>query len=278
MKKTMRAVVVMGVMLVALPAAAAIEYEFFQKSTSDADNIPPSDLTARVTIDGSRTRVDVVGGNVYPPGTYIVSVDNSRTLRFVDPINKSYTEFNTASAASAIGAGNIKIENIKSEVTKLADRPMVAGQPTDHYRLVMSYDITVSFGKMPLTQSVRTVIDRWTTVAFGDIGTSTNSAAFQTGNVEADQIIGLETTKITGFPLREVVSITTTSLKQKTAGSSTLKMSPTRSRTREMVVTKIHEARADAMAFVIPAAYRKTDVQEDAKPQIHTLTLEPTSK
>ena len=65
----------------------------------------------------------------------------------------------------------------------MADQVNIAGFPTEHYRMVMSYDITVAFGSMPLTQTVKTTIDKWTTNAFGDVGdTFLASGALHTGN------------------------------------------------------------------------------------------------
>ena len=53
-------VVVLGVVLalVAVPAFAAIEYEFSQKTTTEDPLVPTTDLTARAIIDGARTRVE----------------------------------------------------------------------------------------------------------------------------------------------------------------------------------------------------------------------------
>ena len=123
-------------------------------------------MSAKATIDGVRSRVDFISGNAYPPGTYVVSTDGARKLRFVDPTQKSFTEVNTLTIASAIGMSNIKIENLKSAVQKLEDQQNIAGIPADHYRLTLTFDITVTFSGRPLKQSVRTEIDKWTTVRF----------------------------------------------------------------------------------------------------------------
>lgn len=277
MKKITCAVVV-AVFVVAMPGAAAIQYEFFQKSSSDSSNTPPADVTGRALIDGARSRVDFVGGSMYPPGTYVVSTDGARTLRYVDPINRSYTEVSTHSMASAIGTSNLKIENIQSSVTKLEDRPIIAGIPGDHYRMTVTYDITVTMGNMPLTQSIRTVVDRWTTVAFGDVGAPLGEAMV-TGNAKADELIAIETTKIKGFPLREIVTITSTNPRHKAMPGSKLQVPATRTRVRETLITQIRETRPEPASFTIPATYQKFNVENQQKQdQVHQVTLEPSGK
>ena len=155
MKKIVMGVVVM-LLLTGHSAFAAIQYDFFQSSRGDGEQ-GSSDFNARAVIDGQRSRVEFISGNTYPPGTYVISTDGARRLLFVDPTQKIYTEVNTLGIASAIGTSNISITNLLSSVTKLDDTKVIAGIPTDHYRLTITYDITVTFRNMPLKQSVRTI-------------------------------------------------------------------------------------------------------------------------
>ena len=113
-------VLALALALVALGAAqtasAAITYEFHQVSHSDIDENAPAELVGRAVIDGDHSRVDFLSGDAYPPGTYVVSTNGSRTLTFVDPTRKSYTEFNTANVAAVIGSKKIEITNLLSNV------------------------------------------------------------------------------------------------------------------------------------------------------------------
>jgi hypothetical protein len=79
----------------------------------------------------------------------MISTDGARRLLFVDPSQKLYTEVNTLGIASAIGTSNIVLSNIQSSVTRLEDGRVIAGIPTDHYRLTMTYDITVTLTGTP---------------------------------------------------------------------------------------------------------------------------------
>jgi hypothetical protein len=269
----------LAAVLCAPAAFAAVEYEFHQITNSEIEQIPSTDLTARAVIDGQRSRVDFVGGSAYPPGTYVVSTNGSRTLVFVDPLSKSFTEINVAAAAAAMGSSKITIENIKSDFESLDDHPIVAGYPTDHYRMIVHYDMTVTLGSLPLRQSVETVVDKWTTTAFGDVGeTFLSDHGVKTGNQKIDDMIDEETSKVKGLALKQRVEITTMNRNGQAPGSK-LKINPIRKQTRDFLVTSIRRIEAASASFFIPAAYHKSDPQQadPQQPKIHMLSLEPPS-
>ncbi len=258
MKKTVLGVAVV-LLLTGHATFAAVQYEYFQTSRAEGDE-HAADFNARAFIDGQRSRIEFISGNTYPPGTYMISTDGARRLLFVDPTQKLYTEVNTLGIASAIGTSNIVVENLLSSVTKLDDGRVVAGIPTDHYRLTMTYDITVTFRNMPLKQSVRTIIDKWTTVRFGEVADAFANSA-QTGNSKIDELIATETTKIRGFPLRQIVQITTINNTGQAMGTK-LVLPATRTKSREMTVTSISEVAPDDKMFRVPAGYQRTDFNE----------------
>ncbi|HEX7151449.1 MAG TPA: hypothetical protein VF618_08185 [Thermoanaerobaculia bacterium] len=271
-----RTFVALALALFALPLSAAIQYEFFQKTTSDGDNAPPADLSARATVDNGRTRVDVISGNVYPPGSYVISSEGGRRMLFVDPTMKTFTEVNTTSFVSGIGASNIQIENLKSDLQTIGASDIIAGHPTTQYRLTLSYDITVIYRNMPLKQSVRTVIDKWTTVAFGElVEDAVSNASLRTGNLEVDKVIDLEATRIKGFPLRQNVTVTTISHRKRSVSGSDLKFPTTRIRQKEMWVTAIRSTATNNETFTVPAGFKKMDVQQLPKGATEIVTLTP---
>jgi len=266
--------------LVAHAAFGAVQYEFIQTSRSDAEGASPMDISGRAVIDGDRSRVDFLAGNAYPPGTWMVSTDGARKLRFVDPIQKSFTEVNTLTIASAIGTSSIQITNLVPSVTKLDDKRIFAGIPTEHYRLTLTFDITVTLRNIPLKQSVRAEIDKWTTVRFGEIADTFGENPVETGNPEVDRLIAAETGKIRGFPLRQTIKIITMNVAAKRARpDSQLKIPSTRTMSREMTITSINELKPDERLFNIPAEFKKADFSENArKAQTQVLSLEPSSK
>src|SRR5947207_7020647 len=244
---------VVGLLFICHTAGAAIQYEFQQITRSDLSSQPGMQFTGRAIIDGDRSRVEIISGNAYMPGTFVISTNGSRTMSFVDPMHKVYVEVNAGSVAAAVGASNINIDNLSSSANKLDDHPVIAGVPTDHYRLTLTYDITLMMGTIVLKQNVHATIDKWTTVMFGDVNdVFLANSSIHTGNPKLDEIIQLETTKIKGFPLREVTQTVTTDTRS--PASSALSQggfSRTRTQTREVTISSIHQSDVSADKFVV---------------------------
>lgn len=260
---------------VATPAFAAIQYDFMQKNTSDDPITPSSDLTARALVDGDSTRIDFLSGSIYPPDTYVLTTDAFKRLYFVDPSKQWYTEVNAAGIASSLGSAGIKITNFKTETELLPDRPVIAGIETEHQRVILTYDITVTMKSIPLTQHVRTEIDSWTTQKFGMLRNDFLSTGLRTGDPDLDKILDSELTRSKGFPMRQLV---TTRTKYDLPIKSNLNTPTTRTLTREMWVTAVRNVDAAKSAFVLPATYRRADQPQAPKAATEVLTLEPASE
>src|SRR5438067_2869646 len=205
---TMRRVLAaIAILAAAQSVSAAIQYEFRQTTHSDLESMPSTDMTGRGVIDGDRSRVDFLTGNGFPNGMYVITTNGSKTLTFVDPARKLYVDVNGAGVATTIGSARITIANKKVSLTQLDDHPVLAGLPTDHYRLTLKYDITVAFGTIPLTQTVNEIIEKWVTDALGQVAeTFLASGGIRTGNPDLDDLILMENTKIKGFALRQTIS------------------------------------------------------------------------
>jgi len=261
-------------------ASAAVQYEFRQTTHSDLQSMPALDMTGRGVIDGSRSRVDFLAGTGYPIGTYVITTDGSKTLTFVDPAKKTYVDVNAAGVASALGSARISISNKKVTMTQLEDHPVLAGLPTDHYRLTIKYDITVAFGTIPLTQTVNEIIDKWVTQALGEVGeTFLGSGAVHTGNPELDELIDTENTKVKGFALRQSISVTTLNGNPGPQASK-IQLNRSLTQTRELTVTSIEpKATISNDLFVVPATFHKPDpVRDDTqKAPMQILSLQPSS-
>jgi hypothetical protein len=270
-----RLLVTLALAWIAVPCFAAIQYEFMLKNTSDDAAKQSSDMTGRATIDGFRSRVEFLSGNLYPPNTYVLSTDATGRLYFVDPSKQWFTEINTAGIATALGASNIKIDNLKSKVESLPDRSTIAGIATDHNRLSISYDITVLMRSIPITQHIETDIDSWTTKQFGDVPQSFLSLGNRTGNTDLDRLLDTENSKIGGFPLRQIV---TTRTKYDMPARTKLARPSSRTMTRETWITKIQETRAEPSQFTIPVSYRRADQPLLPRSTTETLTFNSGSK
>jgi hypothetical protein len=272
-----RVVWVIGLLAVVESASAAIQYEFRQSAHSDLESMPAADFTGRAVIDGDRSRVDFLSGNAYTPGTYLIATNGSRTLTFVNPSKKSYVEVNAGSVATALGSAKISISNKTVGMTLLEDHPTIAGLPTDHYRLSFSYDITVTFGTLPLTETVHANIDKWVTRAFGDVGEMfLAGGALKTGNPDLDELIDAENTKVKGFALKQTINVTTVNNAPQVAKQLPLRRTSTQ--TREITITSIEpKAALPATLFTIPAGYHKADPLRDdsQKAPLQILSMEP---
>lgn len=268
--------VAVALALVAVPASAAIQYEFTQKNTSPTAVEPVTDLTARATVDGDRSRVDFLGGSTYPPGTYVISTDASRRLLFVDPAKQWFTEYDTATVATALGTSPIRISNFKSGFEMRDDRPIIAGHVTEHTRLTMRYDVTVTVKGIPLTQHVQTDVDTWATSDYATQAGGSFLSALRTGNSDIDRLLDTEALKVKGFPLRQTV--TTRTVADLPPSRSELKTPTAKTIVREMWVSSIRETAADPSMFMVPAGYRRADVQDVPKSATQTLSFGPPTK
>lgn len=256
---------------VAAPSFAAIQYDFVQKNTSDDAVVPSRDLTGRATVDGEGLRVEFLSGNLYPAGTYVVSTDASRRLFFVDPTKEWYTEVNTAGIATALGTSGIEIENLNSKTEILADKPKIAGYDTIHHRVTLTYDMQVIMRGIALKQNVQTELDMWTSTEIVAGGADFLTGSMKTGDPDLDQLFAAETSKVAGFPLRQLVTIRTRyDLPQR----SNLQRPTTRTITRETWVTAVRHVPPDASAFNVPATYRRSDQPEIPKTATEILTFE----
>ena len=261
MKKTMLAALLT---LLAQSVWAGVQYDFVQNTQSDIEQIPPTHLTGRAVIDGDRSRVDFVGGNIYAPGAYVVSTNGSRTLAFVDPVSKSYSLINAAAIANAYGSQNVTVTNLKTHLETLPDKPVIAGVPASHYMLTITYEMTVRYGPLPLQQSVREDIEKWTTTRFGDVVTNFFAGgSIRTGNAELDKVIDAETTLIKGFPLRQKTLITTTNPRGTLPGTN-IPLNNIRTQQSELQIQSIKPISAADSLFEIPASYQRVENAQQA--------------
>src|SRR5947209_2444564 len=206
MKKNLPLIALLLLVVTASSAPAAIQYEFRQTTSSDLDTIPSTDCAGRAIIDGDRSRIEFVTGNAYPPGTYLIATNGSRTM----------------------------------------------------------------------------TIDKWTTNAFGDVGdTFLASGALHTGNPDLDDLMSAENTNIKGFPLKQIVNVTTINSHAAQNTNSQLHMNRMVTQTRELLVTSIQPKAAVGLAtFSIPVTYHKAGpIHDDTqKAPVQVLSMEPAEK
>jgi hypothetical protein len=274
--KPLRAGLIFGMAVFAVSAFAAVTYDFKQVIKSDFKSDANSEVAGTGMIDGNRSRMVLLRGSTHSAGTYIISHHDSQTTFIVDPVNKRFSEIQASKLSSAFNTGQIQIANLKTGVARLNDHPVIAGLPTDHYRITASYDITVKFGALPLRQSVVTKIDKWVTQAFGELSDlHMTRASLRTGNPEVDKLIELESTRVKGFPLRQVTTIQTTATEVGQTPKSQLRMKPTRMLTTDLTITRIAKAQVDPMLFDIPKSFAKVEADASNEPVGQMISMEP---
>jgi hypothetical protein len=203
----------------------------------------------------------------------VISTDNLKRLYFVDPLKEWYTEVNTSGISTALASSDIKVENLQTNSETFPKTEKIAGIEASHHRITLAYDLTVTVRAVPLKQHVRTEIESWTTSEFGALNAQTFlSGTLRTGNPQLDELLGAETSKHDGFPLRQIVTIRTNYELPK---GSNLKTPTTRTITRESWVTAIKETNAQPSMFVLPANYRRADQPDLPKSNTQTITFDP---
>jgi hypothetical protein len=269
------AIIASSLLVVSVAAQAAVRYDFRQVTRSDVQTLPSMEISGRAVIDGGSARVDFDGRTIYGEKAFVISKDGGKKLLVADTATRNFVEINIDSIAQSLGASSIEITNLKTDVKQLPGHPQIAGMPTDYYRIEASYDISVRLGELPMTQTVHTVIDKWTTTAFGDVDALFLTAGtLRTGNVKVDEIIALESEKVKGLPLRQVTRITTSSSTQSARAGSKIQTPPHRTQISEFQVNKIEFTTVDPSQFVIPANYKRLDQGNAPQTGITTLTLQ----
>ena len=129
---------------------------------------------------------------------------------------------------------------------------------------------------------MKTTIDKWTTNAFGDVGeTFLASGALHTGNPDLDDLMSAENTNIKGFPLKQIVTVTTVNSNAAAAAPSQLHVNRTVTQTSELLVTSIQsKATVTVATFAVPVTYHKDGpIHDDTqKAPVQVLSMEPAEK
>lgn len=255
-------------------ADAALRYEYREDVIAE-NSIDTKKMTARAVLDGEQGRIDVLTGNRYAPGSFILR-DGDVRLFFVFPDRKQYHEVQIQKGPNRETANRVMITNPLISFEELDDSPLIAGYPTHHYRLKASYEMSMKFGTVVVRQKVEATVDKWTTTAFDAvIAKYQDDSELTTGNSEVDLLIQTEASKFKGLPLK-MRSIVRTTPEQRMQGSK-LNLPASRQRIREMEVSKIEEVKVSPEIFKVPDGFkRSTETAPAAAAQY--LTMEPTDQ
>jgi hypothetical protein len=271
LKKRLRLFVV-ALLSMATPLFAGLRYEFTE-STRTEETAKTTHLVARAVVEGAMSRLDVLSGDRYEPGSYILTHGDNR-IYVVNPAQKSYAEY--SGSDRPVNPERVQIKNVKSNFIEVPEATpvVIAGYPTRHFRLQLTYDIEVQMGTITIRQSVETAIDKWVTNAFDHIVEQyrANLDDVKTGNPQIDALIATEASRFRGLPLRERSQIVTRAEKSK---SSKVNLPTTRKRTREMTVSRIEEVTVSPNFFAIPVDYKLGQATKPPGTTTQYLTMQP---
>lgn len=258
----------------AAPLAAGVRYEFRHTTRSEVRQMPSVQSRGEAWLDGDRVRVEYRGPSLYGDNVTVIANGN-RNMWILDRDNRTYEEVNLGAYTRAMSGLPITISNLKSNLERQPGNPVVAGFPTEHWKLSTSYDLRVSVGEVTLEQRVETVIEKWTTQAFGSITDPLQAPeVLRTGNEQLDRLIELEWMKMEGFPLRQTTSITTRDIKPQRRKNRSLDLTAPRRQSSEVLVTTIEFADPAPALFQLPGGYSKQEPKAD-RTAVTTLTLTP---
>lgn len=262
-----------AVLLLSSPVAAAVRYEFRQVAKSDVRRSPSDQVRGESWIDGDRLRIDYKGPSIYGDNATVL-IDDGR-IRILDRQAQTFTEFRLDSFVQSLRNLPLSVSNVKTSLERLPGSPSIAGFPTEHWRLTTSYRMTVNMGQLTLEQDVDTVVEKWTTTAFGALADPFISSMPKTGNDQLDQLIETETTRIQGFPLRQTVSLSTRDAKSTSrARKSKLDLTAPRRQSTEILISKIEFAEPAAGTFEMPSGFRRVEPQTD-RTAVTELSMSP---
>jgi hypothetical protein len=244
---------VLLLLLVALPAVAGVTYDF--KSAVDRGK---GGLSGKAAVDGGRMRIEIGDGDdvILQDGNVMISTDGGKTFSVLDQKKKTYFVLELEQLLSSVGAvmnsmgGMFKMsfDNHSVKAAAPAAGETIEGYPTTRYVVDSTYDLSIEvFGRKNVT-NVSSHSETWTTEKLSaDLATFVQMKGFKTGMPELDKFVEKETRAVTGFPLKQVTTMT----QKQGSKSETTKTTVT--------VTAIRETSVPDSSFAIPSGFKQVD-------------------
>lgn len=241
------------------PAWAGVHYKSTTR-TQDASE-RSRDIQVEGWVDGGKAKVEFKesGNPAFQAGTYLLTRDGGEQIYLVNPEDKTYARFDLEAMMGMVGSmlqgmgGLVKFEVSEPKVEKLAedDGGKIVGLSTRRYKFRTSYTMSVKIFGMGQPSAVVTDQEVWATEDLSDAGFGIwlRKAPPRIGNENLDRLINAEMQKIQGWPLKMVVTSTSTGKKGKAATTRTT-----------MEVTQLEKTSVPDSAFVLPAGYKEVEM------------------
>lgn len=227
---------------------AGISYRF----ESVSGGFGASTLSGVVEAEGDRMRVNIERGDgaVFRDGSYVIA--GAGVVSIVDPSARTYSQISLGDLGGAAmifdqlrSMMDLRVKNPRVSARDRGTGPVLAGYATRHWTVESSADLVVG---TDTAIGLAMKNESWTTDKLpAKYANLLDSRELRTGVAELDRLLDAESSKLTGFPLKRVSSI---SIRQ---GGSPMTMTTT------TTVSGI-ETRAFVPAeFALPTGYAKVD-------------------
>jgi hypothetical protein len=248
-----RIVLLLGALaFVASSASAGLKYEF----SSVTPGRGGSKMIGTAKVEGANMRLDLKEGDnvLFQNNSVVISNDGGKTLLVLDPKKKTYYELSLEDTFQAMGSmmqsmgGMIQmsIDNQSVEVADGGDGGTIQGYPTRKHLVTTSYDFAIKVMGMNRSSHIDMKTESWSTDKISeDSMTSVQVRRLRTGMEDLDELIAAQTAAVKGFPLKQIITTTTTQGKKSNTQTTT------------MEVTSIEQMNIANSEFEVPAGYEK---------------------
>lgn len=209
----MRSLVFVLLMVLTLPASAALRYLIVTETVKEDDTDVNAEL---VTADGDNARVDIVkpDGIVLPNGGFLVTNDGGQSIAISDggsAVCGAWTTAEFYDAAGRVaekGRKTVKADLKDVSTAKVLDEPgpEMLGYPTNHVRLESHYGAMGKFMFIKFDYEVKETFDLWMTneLDMPQVEQYMVDASTQSGFDYVDQLTKEYNAFLTGTVLKEV--------------------------------------------------------------------------
>jgi uncharacterized protein DUF4412 len=228
------------------------------KTQSNTTGMQSVSIVGRVTVDGSRMRMDVAKGDnmIFKDNSIVLSADGGKTMSVFDPSTKNYYDIqldqllgNASSAFKGLGdMVKVSFDNPQVSVRQGGDGGKIEGYPTRKYILDASYDMNIDAMGQKMTSHLTMNTESWTTEELAsEMSSFLQVRGMRTGVESLDKLIEAQSNAMRGFPLKQVSTV------HVSQGTNDMTMTTT------ATVTNIEKKNIDASVFTVPSGYTKVD-------------------
>jgi hypothetical protein len=249
-------------MLLSMAAAPVWSGTYYQAKTVTDSKQGGVNTTVEAWVDGDKAKVLFTDSDqpMLGEGGYLLTKDGGRTVYFVDPDEGAYMRWDLDAMLGGLGGAmqslgpmmKMDFTNYESEKVSEGAGPELHGLATTHYVFTSSYDMEIKVMGMGQKTHNETRNEMWTTTQLGDAGFAVwlRNSPPKTGIEGLDAYLADQVSQVQGFPLKTIV--TTTSTDEKKGRTNTTVT------TNE--VTTLRDEEIDPATFVLDPALKETEM------------------